>query len=225
MSNSLILQRNLFVACWQRNQHTRNILQCCWSSFSRADVDCPSEYALVRKQLQRRIAHEYDARISQTQLFTSRADPLAKRPNAVCDPYGQGGQPLKPVDATRLLGTLENGWRLEQTGNLPPLSLSREFLHPDYLSGAKFVHRMAAVAEINNHFPVISLERRLLSRQKAWQVVTTVKCRTEVLQGLSHNDFHIAMLMDAELVRPEVKALVREAEPPGPVNCNPTEGV
>lgn len=179
----------------------------------------------MRKQLQRRSVHDYDARRSQTQLFMSRADPLAKRPNAVCDPYGQGGQPLKEVDATRLLGTLENGWRMEQTGNLPPISLSREFCHPDYLSGAKFVHRMAAVAEINNHYPVISLERRLLSRQKAWQVVTTVKCRTEVLQGLSHNDFHVAMLMDVELARPEVKALVRDAEAPGPVNGNPTEDV
>ena len=100
-----------------------------------------------------------------------------------------------------MLLTLDKEWQIEQNDNLPPISLFREFIHPDYLSGAKFVHQMACIGEINNHYPIITLKRRLVRQQKAWQVVTTVKCRTEVLQGLSHNDFHLAMLIDVELAR------------------------
>jgi len=153
-----------------------------------------------------------------SQRFSSkkRADPFTRRPSTICDPYGQGGQPLLPDDATRLLESLDNEWQMEHEGSMPPISIFREFNHPDYLSGAKFVHHMACVGEINNHYPIITLERRLLPRQKVWLVVTTVKCKTEVLQGLSHNDFHLAMLMDVELARPEVRAmLVANAGIPG----------
>jgi pterin-4a-carbinolamine dehydratase len=122
-------------------------------------------------------------------------DPLAKRPNQKCDPYGQEGKPLSMTDATMLKSTIHSQWTFEMNEEdlTVPLSLTRHFIHPDYLSGARFLHKIAAVAQINNHFPsVLSLERRIV--KKNWQVVTSVRCRTLVLGGLSRHDFHLAMV-------------------------------
>lgn len=146
---------------------------------------------------------------------SSRPDPLARRPTRVCDPYGLGGKPLSIQDATfQLQSTLEDGWRLETDGTTAestPSALVRDYHHIDYIQAAQFVRKMAAVAHNNNHYPSITIERRLLS--KAWQVTTTIQCRTQTLGGLSHSDFYIAMLMDVEVARPEVQALlVSESE-------------
>lgn len=142
----------------------------------------------------------------------SQPDPLARRPNRECDPYGLGGKPLSYREATIQLETLENGWQLldrkaepnsTDTSNdqdmhndnkTPPAALVREFHHADYLAAARFVQTIAAVAHQNNHYPTISMERRLLSRKAAWQITTTVTCQTVTLQGLSHSDFFIAMV-------------------------------
>jgi pterin-4a-carbinolamine dehydratase len=106
-------------------------------------------------------------------------------------------------DAERLKSTVHEDWRLDgfepsndaADGALSTAavqSLVREFRHPDYLAGARFVERIAAVAQLNDHYPSIALDRLVENRQ--WQVVTTVTCHTLVLGGLSVNDFHIAMV-------------------------------
>lgn len=176
------------VAYWRTDEFSINVRQRDSCSHFRNSLAFPS-------------AHIDGAHKSSILNFSSRPDPFSRRPNSVCDPYEQGGQPLPLSDATRMLKTLDTGWQIEQNDNLPPTSIYREFIHPNYLIGAKFVHQMACVGEINNHYPIITLKRQLMQQQKAWQVVTTVKCRTEVLQGLSHSDFYLAMLIDAELAR------------------------
>jgi pterin-4a-carbinolamine dehydratase len=134
---------------------------------------------------------------------SSRPDPLARRPNRICDPYGLGGKPLSYNAASQQLQTLNDGWRLvgdsmeedsDTDQDSPPSALVREFYHVDYLTAARFVKTIAAVAHVNNHYPTITIERRLLSKQAAWQVVTTVSCCTPNLEGLSHSDFYIAMV-------------------------------
>lgn len=120
-------------------------------------------------------------------------DPTARRPNQVCDPYGQGGQPMSVQQAMRYKGTIDNAWELERDSEEePPVALKRIFLHADFLTGADFVRRLAAVAQVNNHYPSLMLERRI--HKKNWQVVTEVKCSTVVLGGLSASDFHLAMV-------------------------------
>jgi hypothetical protein len=59
---------------------------------------------------------------------------------------------------------------------------------------------------------MITIERQLMKREKAWRVVTSIKCRTETLGGLSFNDFHIAMLIDVEAGREEARKLILEDE-------------
>lgn len=99
--------------------------------------------------------------------------------------------------------TLERDcWELEHSATLEsadtavlevPQRLVREFDHDDYLRGAEFLKKIAAVALINNHFPPkLSLERSIF--KKGWKVVTRVECRTQVLGGLSRHDFHLAMV-------------------------------
>lgn len=124
---------------------------------------------------------------------SSSYDPLARRPNKVCDPYGQGGKPLSRLECQNLLGTIHKDWKLEPPDDTStPTELVRDFYHVNMLDGAQFVHTIAAVGAVHNHYPCIILERRLLPR--AWQVVTRVKCRTLPLEGLSFNDFHVAMV-------------------------------
>jgi pterin-4a-carbinolamine dehydratase len=130
---------------------------------------------------------------------SSRPDPFARRPNQKCDPYGQGGKPLSMSDAERLLLTVSDNWKLEtpllendEEEEKTPKAIVRKFVHQDFIEGSQFLTHVAAVAQMNDHFPTLTLERRLLSRQKAWQVVSSVRCHTRVLQGLSHHDFFLA---------------------------------
>ena len=149
---------------------------------------------------------------------TTSNDPFSRRPNKICDPYGQNGKPLSNSDASNQLSILEAGWRLDfpetttedsnQEGS--PSALMKEYYHENYLDASRFASIVAAVAHVNNHYPMITIERRLMKREKAWRVVTSIKCRTETLGGLSFNDFHIAMLIDVEAGRDEVRKLILE---------------
>jgi pterin-4a-carbinolamine dehydratase len=150
-----------------------------------------------------------------------RIDPMAKRPTVKCDPYGQGGKPMSCIEAGKLLSILHGDWKLlqppennssnkEATATAdataeadaavsPPYTVQREFVHPDFLSGARFVQKLAAVAQLENHFPAsLTLSRRIV--RKEWQVVTMVQCHTTVLGGLSTNDFHLAMVRTVRIV-------------------------
>lgn len=153
-------------------------------------------------------------------------DATARKPNQKCDPYGQNGKPLEYEEASKMMKTtaLEPGWKIqsftminnnktenENDNNCSsslynhPLCLTKEFHHADFMQGSKFLSKIAAVGHINNHFPYLKLERRLT--KKSWDVVCVVTCFTAPLEGLSFNDFHIAMLIDVEVGRPEVKRL------------------
>jgi len=124
-----------------------------------------------------------------------RPDPSARRPNQKCDPYGQGGKPLTAAEAERLLATVHSDWKLQgehEQETKSPTHLTRSFHHHDFLSGSSFLHHLAAVAQMNDHYPELRLERQLDSRRKQWIVVSTVRCHTFVLQGLSHHDFYVA---------------------------------
>jgi len=138
-----------------------------------------------------------------------RPDPFARRPTAKCDPYGQGGKPLPLWEANTLLATLNPGWKIEEGETIddlsadnttdppappPPQGLIREYVHPDFISGSRFVGKIAAVAQLNIHYPSIKLERRIIPNKKAWQVVSQVRCHTHVLGGLSSHDFHLALV-------------------------------
>lgn len=128
----------------------------------------------------------------------ARPDPFARRPNQKCDPYGQGGKPLTLQEAESLLNTVHSEWSLEGNGSEDkkfrniPTHLTRSFVHPDFIAGASFLNHVAAVAQMNDHFPSVTLERKLDSKRKQWLVVSTVSCHTFVLQGLSHHDFFVA---------------------------------
>jgi pterin-4a-carbinolamine dehydratase len=136
-------------------------------------------------------------------------DPMAKRPNKVCDPYGQGGKPMTLAQAKVLMTTIHQDWRLldrdesessssssskssSPDADMPPHAMAREFVHPDFIAGARFLQSLAAVAQINNHFPSLTLNRRVVRKQ--WQVYSSIQCHTRVLEGLSTHDFHLAMV-------------------------------
>jgi pterin-4a-carbinolamine dehydratase len=73
-------------------------------------------------------------------------------------------------------------------------SILRKFRHVDYLSGARFVAKMAALAEWNAHYPALTLDRVIIHQRSSWTAETTIRCQTKVLQGLSTHDFHLAMV-------------------------------
>lgn len=165
------------------------------------------------------------SRCPRLRYFSTKAkDPFARRPNKVCDPYGQGGKPLSSSDANQQLSILEPGWILvegnddvlnenienqeSKLGEVIPKAVQKEFYHENYLDASRFVSIIASVAHMNNHYPTISIERRLMKREKAWRVVSTVTCNTETLGGLSFNDFHIAMLIDVEVSREATQKLL-----------------
>ena len=185
----------------------------------------------------RHIIHPFSTITTTTSSTTAnrknhnhRKDPTAKRPNRVCDPYGQNGQPMTKQEALNQLTILDPGWTLiyqdrepNKEGNTNdnnesneteivhvPKYLQKEFHHLNYIDGSKFASVLAAVAHNNNHYPTIQLERRLLPKEKAWTVVTIITCHTTVLNGLSFHDFHIAMLMDVEVARKDVNDLIVE---------------
>lgn len=100
------------------------------------------------------------------------------------------------MEVERLRPTIHKDWNVEHVNpddkSSFPVALIREFEHPDFLFGARFTTRMAAVAQMNAHFPSFTLERRIV--RKTWQVVTSIRCQTVVLGGLSTHDFHLAMV-------------------------------
>jgi pterin-4a-carbinolamine dehydratase len=90
-------------------------------------------------------------------------------------------------DAEQLLETVSDEWNL-----VGESAITREFVHADFLAGSSFLTHIAAVAQMNDHFPSLALQRQLDSKKKAWRVVSSVTCSTKVLQGLSHHDFFLA---------------------------------
>ena len=48
-----------------------------------------------------------------------------------------------------------------------PSSIYKEYYHDNFVTGSRFVAQVAAVAHNNNHYPCVTLERRLMRREKA----------------------------------------------------------
>jgi pterin-4a-carbinolamine dehydratase len=69
----------------------------------------------------------------------------------------------------------------------------REFRHPTYVAAGRFASLVAQASELQAHYPESVRIARTIVRKK-WHVTTTVQCRTTVLNGLSLNDFHLAMV-------------------------------
>jgi pterin-4a-carbinolamine dehydratase len=152
-------------------------------------------------------------------FFSRGYDPTARIPTKKCDPYGQDGKPLDYTKAMELLQTLDTPWRLVEvvpgskldTQRHPTttyLSLYREFYHETFIHGSRFLAMIAAVAQNNNHFPEISLQRQLVNPIQGWQVISSVQCFTPTLKGLSYHDFHLALMIDVEVARPEYQRLL-----------------
>jgi len=108
----------------------------------------------------------------------------------------EGEKRMSRKEAKTLLITVNDAWEIKfnkkSQRRLPSL-LVREFVLVDYLAGARFVQRIATVAQILNHFPpTIRLERRIVSN--SLQTVCRIECGTTVLKGLSRPDFQLAMV-------------------------------
>jgi pterin-4a-carbinolamine dehydratase len=192
--------------------------------------------------------------LSSPQNTKIRKDPTAKRPNKICDPYGQNGKPMTKNEAMKQLLLLDSGWHLDYNdidnandnandennykadeicnsnnsannnnskqnddddntslilSTTPPRKLYKQFHHTNYINASKFISIISSVAYNNNHYPSLQIERQLLHKEKAWRVVSTITCYTEVLNGLSFHDFYIAMLIDVEVgSRDDVKNLI-----------------
>jgi len=176
--------------------------------------------------------NKYAMKISR--VFSHGYDPMARTPTEKCDPYGQGGKPMEYDKAIKLLQTLDQSWRVMDASSVsqspssyiqrntntssvlcdsgqhtfPYLYLYREFYHDSFLDGSKFLNMIAAISQNHNHYPEISLQRRLIHSMKAWEIVTSVKCFTQTLAGLSHSDFLLALMIDVEATRPEYQKLL-----------------
>jgi pterin-4a-carbinolamine dehydratase len=165
---------------------------------------------------------------ARTKVNQKKSDPLAKRPSKKCDPYGNNGQPLSMQQIQLYIPTIDSEWRvnvrdvdpdnnnaggnstdLVETEDEPePYSLTRQFYHANYLDASKFVTTVAAVCHLQNHFAKFTMERKLHPQHKTWVVVLEIECTTPILNGLSINDFHVAMLMDVECQRSIMQQLV-----------------
>ena len=124
---------------------------------------------------------------------------MAKRPNQKCDPYGQGGKPLDLMAAQSLQSTVDSAWQIElrdddDRNNDTPRALVRELIITDHtlVTAARVASAVAAAAQLQNHFPRLILDRRIV--RKEWQTFVKIHCRTTVLGGLSTHDFHLAMV-------------------------------
>ena len=121
-------------------------------------------------------------------------DATARRPTKVCDPYENNGQPLSELQCAQLLPTLGDAWALTDGSS----ALIREVEVDNFVKGARVLSTIAAVAFNNNHYPVLTLERRIGKRRR-WQEVVVIRCTTTVLRGLSYQDFLLTSLIDVEL--------------------------
>mmetsp|Transcript_22867 Transcript_22867/g.47426 ORF Transcript_22867/g.47426 Transcript_22867/m.47426 type:complete len:637 (-) Transcript_22867:14-1924(-) len=121
-------------------------------------------------------------------------DPTARKPTKVCDPYDQGGKPLAPSEAARLKATIHADWTLNEDATV----LRREFaVGDDYNRGSGLLKTLSNVADNNNHYPKLMLERRL--KRKSWETVVVCELHTQVLGGLSYKDFELGMHIDVEI--------------------------
>jgi 4a-hydroxytetrahydrobiopterin dehydratase len=105
-----------------------------------------------------------------------------------CIPCRAGEAPLSAREIDAWLPSLPDWQIVEQDG---VLRLQRVFKFKDYAQAVQFTNQVAAIAEEENHHPLIVLE---------WGKVT-VQWWTHVVRGLHKNDFIMAAKTNALLAR------------------------
>ena len=98
-----------------------------------------------------------------------------------CAPCSRGGASLGDDRIDRLLADLD-GWSVEREHHL-----ARTFGFPDFAKALKFVNRVAAIAEDQDHHPDIHL---------SWGRVR-VEIWTHKIDGLTESDFILAAKIDS----------------------------
>jgi len=99
-----------------------------------------------------------------------------------CQPCEGGVAPLSRAEAEKLMGQLEDGWRLSDDGK----SIEREYRFPAFSRTIAFVNAVAWIAPVEGHHPEL--------------IVNYGSCRvrwtTNAIDGLSDNDFICAAKVD-----------------------------
>lgn len=172
---------------------------------------------------------------STKSIISASEKAMLRKPTTKCDPYEQNGKPLTIDACTNLLENLDPDWklshRLQETilngdeenkkcdfnttinetrkaTNSSPIILYREFNHADFINASHFLTQMSYVCMNQNHYPKsMSLNHSIDRRRR--RVGTIIQLHTDLLCGLSFNDFHLATMMDIEIQRDNVKPYIQ----------------
>ena len=98
-----------------------------------------------------------------------------------CVPCEGGAQPLTPSEAQELL-TQTPQWKIDEESK----RISRTFKRRTFLDAVAFVEAVAAIAEAENHHPMIKVDFNRV----------TLELWTHAIGGLSENDFIVAAKVD-----------------------------
>ena len=101
-----------------------------------------------------------------------------------CVPCEGGVPPLTHAEVARLLKELGKGWTVVANHQL-----EKEYKFKDYAAALGFVNRLSAVAEAEEHHPLVHL---------TWGYVKLI-IWTHAINGLSENDFILAAKVDQVL--------------------------
>mmetsp|Transcript_42618 Transcript_42618/g.69322 ORF Transcript_42618/g.69322 Transcript_42618/m.69322 type:complete len:158 (+) Transcript_42618:1-474(+) len=106
-----------------------------------------------------------------------------------CDPYEQGGKPLSSKEAEKLLGTIE-GWRVTTDTSC----LTKKFCFADQSSVAAFLPLITNISTNSNHFPL-----EIIAKTDPSDPHVSLTLHTPPLNGLSYNDFLLALKIDSAI--------------------------
>ena len=98
-----------------------------------------------------------------------------------CIPCEGGIPPLRPEQATELLGQLGGGWKVVDNHHL-----ANEYPFPDFLQALAAVNRIGQLAEEQGHHPDLAL---------SWGKVG-ITIWTHKIDGLTESDFILAAKID-----------------------------
>ncbi|MBC7836865.1 4a-hydroxytetrahydrobiopterin dehydratase [Acetobacteraceae bacterium] len=99
-----------------------------------------------------------------------------------CVPCEEGGDPLTPAEAQKLMKELDSEWMLIDDAHL----LARSFKFKDFVATMKFVNKIAEIAEEEGHHPDMTISYNHLG----------IELMTHAMDGLSENDFILAAKID-----------------------------
>mmetsp|Transcript_32194 Transcript_32194/g.85888 ORF Transcript_32194/g.85888 Transcript_32194/m.85888 type:complete len:165 (+) Transcript_32194:821-1315(+) len=139
-----------------------------------------------------------DSRFARLRYTTTEA------PKKKCDPYEQGGRPLPPEEAKKLIKQIPE-WSLVEESRI----LERTWTSQDLSASSEFIQRIAILSQNVGHNPLfIGVQSAKLGKQSV-----TVRLSTMPLGGLSYHDFLLALKVD----------FLRPPTPPAPKTWNSDE--